>query len=110
MSNARTAETAITTALIERALELGYAMQVFDEGESILDKTTNKQEVMDLLGDLDEAYVTFFKGSECLGSVFFVFGNDGYDVICSHHENAQINNLVQHVTPLIEKYEEELTS
>jgi hypothetical protein len=86
-------EKTIVTAVINDALAAGYSLQEDEEGVT----TTNAQEMLDLLFNLDDAYVHFIttedqdglnvENSE--GWVRFVFGNYGYDVISDYSMNIE---------------------
>lgn len=81
-------ERKILRALVTAALEAGYQLAV-DEGRSEgPDYTRNTRTILDLLQEADED-VLYLRHPETgvLGSVFLVYGNDGYDVIADHTLN-----------------------
>jgi len=81
-------ERTIVTAVVEDALAAGYALQEDEDGLITIDA----KEMLDLLFNLDDAFVHFIavgeedgvKIEDSIGWVRFVFGNDGWDVISDY--------------------------
>src|ERR1700680_4083136 len=95
----RVIEKTFVTAVVEDILKAGFLFQEDEEGET----TDNKQKILDLLFDLDDALVHVISiedGQDGLnvenheGWIRFVFGNDGFDVISDYTLN--LDSLLRH--------------
>lgn len=99
------AETSIVNQLLENALALGYSFILSESGDILVDKTTVKKEVTDVLFDMDEGMVSVFECDRFLGAIHFVFGNDGFDVISDYNTSKEVTALVESVSALEKHYE-----
>lgn len=82
-------ERQIVQAVIDDALLAGYRLAV-DDGETRPKITTNKAQLMRALFDLDDAQLNVYLADrKQVGWVYFVFGNDGPDVINDHTTNLE---------------------
>ena len=89
-------ERKIVTALVDHALAEGYEMSV-DDGDNQHPWTRDRAEVIDAIMEADEDRLYLRKDGRTAW-VFFVYGNDGWDVICDYNVSleallAPINKL-----------------
>ena len=99
------AEKAIVNKVLENALAFGYSFSLAESGEFLVERTKNQKEVTDVLFDMDEGFVNFYEGERYLGAVYFVFGNDGFDVISDYNTSKEVTALVKAVADLENHYE-----
>ncbi|HEY4963266.1 MAG TPA: hypothetical protein VIH90_01035 [Candidatus Saccharimonadales bacterium] len=82
-------EFEIVYRTIKAARKAGYTLSVDDEPDS---SKLDDAGLLDLLFNLDDAWLTLFP-KDCYnqksGWIRFVFGNDGYDVICDYSVNLE---------------------
>lgn len=75
-------EGRICSKLVKHALASGYVVSVHDGEEWAVSKSSKYTEIMADIFTTDENTVVFHdKDGNRIGSVFLVFGNDGYDVM-----------------------------
>ena len=78
-------ERRIVTAVIKSALAAGLSVDVDDGEEWALIRSTDQSAILKALFTTDEEVVQFHNAAgERVGTVYFVYGNDGYDVISDH--------------------------
>lgn len=99
-------EEKIVSKLVKVILKAGYVISVFD-GEEVPVKRSGKYfEVMKGLFSVDEESIKIRnKAGEYVGFVYFVYGNDGYDVIADYSANEVIEKLMVEVDAYISKLE-----
>jgi len=85
-------EKKIVKKTLETFTELGYVFSVYDGGEQH-PVTSNIEEAMEQIFAVDEAHLHVFSpklqeeigtSNKCSGWIWFVMGNDGWDVICDY--------------------------
>lgn len=85
-SNPKRVDHDIAERTIDLLLTKGYSIE-FDE-EIGPERHTSKETILPILFDLDEAQIFLHdRAGKIAGWVFFVFGNDGPDVIADHSGN-----------------------
>lgn len=77
-------ERAIVRHLLTEVIRFGYTVAV-DDGEEIHDPDSDVESIMDNVFAVDECRLRLWKDGRLQGSVFLVFGNDGYDCIADYH-------------------------
>jgi hypothetical protein len=85
-------EKRIVTKVVDDLLAAGYALNVDDGGEDpfVFDHPlTSREQILGALINTDEDYLYAFKGKDQVGWVRFVYGNDGWDVICDYIVNLE---------------------
>lgn len=82
-------ERKIADAFITQALAVGYTININNGGdENELPKpTTDKELVLKTMFATDEEHLLLYKGKKKVGWVYFVYGNDGWDVISDYTTN-----------------------
>lgn len=95
-------EKRIVKKTVKDLLAAGYFLAVYD-GEEEHPVTDNIKKLHDALMETDEDYLFVFTKDdkeEKMGWVRFVYGNDGWDVICDYTTNLEdvlkdVNELAQ---------------
>ena len=116
-SKTRAIEQAIIKTLIQDALDFGYTIFYYngEVGEPpvvvSLQHSASREEatktIMAEVGVSDEEKVVIYNHkNKRVGSVFFVFGNDGYDVICDHTSSKEMDDLLTGATELANRFAE----
>lgn len=99
-------ERLIIRKLVEDALREGYTVKHNDgESDTVTVSTDGirksdeaisalADEVMKWIQQTDEEHLIFSIGGSRVGSVFLVYGNDGYDVIADHTDTDEMRHLL----------------
>jgi hypothetical protein len=98
-------ERRIVLALIDRALDEGYELSVYDGDHAYL-WTRDRDAVIADIMETDDDYLRVRKRANdgTLGWVRLVYGNDGWDVICDYTTNLEA--LLAPVLALAESLED----
>lgn len=80
-------ERKIVLAIIDKALAEGFELSV-DDGEETYPWTTDRKTVIDAIMNTDEDWLRLRKG-DLHGTIFLVYGNSGWDVICDYHTSLE---------------------
>ena len=96
-------ERRIVGNLVKIGLDRGYDISLNDGEEWTVKNSKVFDEIMSAIMTTDEDLL-LFRGlaGERIGTVFLVYGNDGWDVIADHTANDAIDILVDHATRLTE--------
>lgn len=83
----------------------GYTVSVWDGEEYALKRSRDLNAIMDEIGACDEEVLVVRRadGEEAgarVGSLFLVYGNDGWDVICDHTDSPLMHELLAEATRL----------
>jgi len=99
-------ERAIVRRTVKDALAAGYTLDVDDGGEDLaVEGAKTLKATLDALLNTDEDYLILRRlESGAKGWVRFVYGNDGWDVICDYSVN--IEDVLAGANALAERYEE----
>lgn len=103
-------ERAIVRRVVRDLLAAGYTLDVDDGGDGVgLEDATSYKPVIDALMNTDEDFLKFKRRLVGLewqtGWVRFVYGNDGWDVICDYSANPHTEALLDGALKLAEKLE-----
>lgn len=97
-------EKTIARRVILDAIAAGYTLNVYNGGETDeLPEPSNK--VRTILGAMfgtDEEHLIFFKEGKRKGWVWFVYGNDGWDVVSDYTTNLE--DVMKGANDLADKY------
>lgn len=84
-------EEKIVEAIVDRLLEVGFELSVDDGGDEMaIERSRDKAAIMEALINTDEDRLHALvprggrMGNLRGGWVLFVYGNDGYDVVCDY--------------------------
>lgn len=83
-------ERTIVRRVIRDALNAGYALGVHNGGDSM--EIENEKKFGRVVGEMfatDVERLYFYKEGKAIGWVLFVYGNDGWDVICDYTVNLE---------------------
>jgi hypothetical protein len=90
-------ERKIATAVIDAALAAGLKLNVDNGGdtEELVEPSDKKHEILEAMFAADEDRLYFYRSGDKVpfGWVYFVYGNDGWDVV-----NDYTTNLEQYMT------------
>ncbi len=88
-------EKGMTTKIVDDALALGYTISVHDSAEWTVKKSHDREEILAALMTTDDDLLRFrTAGGDLLGSVWLVYGNSGWDVICDHTDTPAMCALL----------------
>lgn len=88
-------EANVIRPIIQRALDAGYKVSVYDGGEWTVKKSTDRDRIMAALGTTDIDTVRFRDANdENIGSMMLVYGNDPEEVVADHTDNPTMEALV----------------
>ena len=81
-------EIRIIKATVKALLDAGFELNVFD-GETHYAMARTWADVKKAIYETDEDYLIAWKEGKRFGWVRFVYGNDGWDVICDYTTNLE---------------------
>ena len=100
-------ERRIVRCVVNDALHLGYVLSVDDGGdEYAITESTDAKAVMAALMNTDEDYLILRHPEGRSGWVRFVYGNDGWDVICDYSGAEHIERVLEGANALAEALSE----
>ena len=99
-------EKVVVKKVVRAALAAGYELCVDNREEEIVTDCTDYQTIVDALYTTDEEYLYIKeKGNPiAIGYIWFVYGNDGYDVIADNSVNLE--ELLRPITAFTDKLQE----
>jgi hypothetical protein len=96
----------IARKFIRVALAAGYAISLDNGGHAFeFEHSTDFKFIIGEMHATDEERLHLSKDGKHIGWVFFVYGNDGWDVICDY--TANLEHLMPEVSQLAERLEEQ---
>lgn len=88
-------ERFVVRQIVNRALDKGYLLTVFDGEEFPVLHSDDAEEVMDNLGHCDEEWLHVEnEAMQKIGTVFLVYGNDADEVVCDCTDKPEILEIV----------------
>ena len=100
-------ERRIVGMIIQDALAQNYEIEVFTGDDENPLVSTSFVELLNEAMSADECSFAFFKPDGWCGSVYFVFGNDGFDVIADHTDNKETRAIIRRAEAYAETAEAE---
>jgi hypothetical protein len=97
-------ERQIAKRTIKEAFADGYKLGVFDGEELTLADCADASKVFAAMFTTDEDWLRFYRDGKHVATVYFVYGNDGYDVIADYH--VSLDSLMARVQILADKLED----
>ena len=84
-------ERRIASCFIKEALKAGYTINLNNGGDTdeIVDSTSLRA-ILRAMFATDDEKLHLFKAGKYVGWVYFVYGNDGYDVISDYTCNLEV--------------------
>lgn len=100
-------EGKIVGEVVREGLKRGWTVSVYDSEEWTLKRSTDRLAIMDALFTTDMDTIRFRNAAgENMGFVFFVYGNDGYDVINDYGADVPVEQMMEEViNPLCDRLE-----
>ena len=97
-------EQKIARHTVTALLACGYSLSVYDGEEVTVERSTDKTAICNAMYTTDEDYLFVFRAGESsrIGWVRFVYGNDGWDVICDYTTN--LDSPMESVMQFAEKF------
>lgn len=82
-------EKKIVRKCVQALLAAGFALNIDNMGEEqeLAEPCAEFQTVFDAMMAADDDRLTVYKDGECIGWVWFVYGNMGWEVICDYTDN-----------------------
>lgn len=99
-------EKIIREKLVDELLADGYELAIHD-GEECTECGTDGDKAKKTLGACDEEWIFTRKGGK-KATVFLVYGNSGYDVICDY--SIVLQKVIDKLDPMIDEFEREACS
>lgn len=87
-------ERRIVGLIIEDALAQNYQIEVYTGDDENPLVSTSSVELLKEAVSVDECSFAFFKSDGWRGSVYLVFGNDGFDCIADHTDNDETRQII----------------
>lgn len=102
-------EKRIVRKIVQDAIDMGYRMNIDNGGddEELPGPSNNFDEINKALFATDEEHLFFYDvdGKHC-GTVFLVYGNDGWDVICDHSATPLVESILAGANALVDELSE----
>jgi hypothetical protein len=88
-------ERGIAKRVVRSAIEAGYTVSLHDGGEYTVKRSRKLSEVVGAMFTVDEERLEIRNADGGLiGTVWFVYGNDGHDAINDHTESDTMRKLL----------------
>ena len=99
-------EQKVIRKLIGIVFSRGYAISVNDGEEWVLHRSQSSTAVCDAMMSTDEDMwrIGTATGGR-IGKVWFVYGNDGYDVVSDYTVNPEMDRIMGELQPYLDKLE-----
>lgn len=100
-------EGKIAGKIVDAILAAGFTVGVNDGEETVLRRSTDRNAAMQALFSTDEDYILAYNAAgKKIGSVFMVYGNDGYDVVNDY--STSMTDIMRPIEEYAERLEEGL--
>lgn len=84
MPSIQEAERQIAQKIIEDGIAAGYTIDVYDGEETVLKRSVDPEAIIGAMFSTDSDMLIFHEGDRRQGSVWFVYGNTGWDVVADY--------------------------
>ena len=81
-------EREITTAVVDALLAAGFSLSI-DNGDEITAHSKSRKNILNSMYLTDEEHLYAVKEGKTTAWVYFVYGNDGWDVISDYTVNLE---------------------
>ena len=99
-------ERRIVKAVIKSAIDAGGSVSLYDGGEWTVKKSRDAKVLANAIMSVDEESLRIHNAAgESIGTVYLVYGNDGYDVICDHTDAPAMDAILASAFALADKLE-----
>jgi hypothetical protein len=96
------AERQIAQKIIEDGIAAGYTIDVYDGGATVLKRSIDPEAIVGAMFSTDSDLLVFHEGDRRMGTVWFVYGNSGWDVV------ADYSISLEHIMANADKLSDEL--
>lgn len=97
-------ERRIVSRIVKDAIDLGYTISVFDGESYPIQGSADYRAVMRSAFSTDEDTLIFREQGRRIGSVYLVYGNDGYDVVANYTDNPEVEKILHRANALVSLY------
>ena len=94
-------EYAVVSSLVDELLEQGCLISINDGDGIALRKSTNRNAILSSIMSVDEEHLIVYHQTGRLGSIFLVYGNDGWDVVNDY--STSLEPCIPQTLALIDK-------
>lgn len=99
------ADHTISTACVYGLLGKGYKLTLYSEEGVEVKDSTDAVDVLTTMFNLDSCTLRGAKEGKDVVTLFFVYGNDGYDCIADSSTNRATTKFCKELEPLLEYFE-----
>lgn len=97
-------ERRIVSRIVRDAIAAGYLVSVHDGMETTVRRSQEHKRIMVATATVDEETLFIYEVTgKCIGRVFLVYGNSGWDVVCDY--SVSLEHILVGATALAEKIE-----
>jgi len=96
-------EKKIFSRVVKTALEKGYTLSLFDTEDYPVKESSKYTEIMKEFYATDEEYLILHDKGKKVGWIWFIYGNDGYDVISDYTANEITEDVIKPANELADK-------
>ena len=101
------ADHTISTACVYGLLGKGYKLTLYSEEGVEVKDSTDAVDVLTTMFNLDSCTLRGAKEGKDIVTLFFVYGNDGYDCIADSSTNRATTKFCKELEPLLEYFEDQ---
>ena len=98
-------ERKIVRMVAKLAIDAGYSVSLSDGDEWVVKNCRDLKRIVAAAMTTDSDILRLSNSDGYVGRIWFVYGNDGYDVISDHTANDAIESLLAPVSAYIDKSE-----
>lgn len=85
--------------VVQRALDRGYTISVYDGGDYPLKRSSNLDDILNALGATDEEWIIIrdprLTPRNLIGTIQLVYGNDPDEVVADYSDNLVVEEIVE---------------
>ena len=100
------ADHAVSTACVYSLIGKGYKLTLYSEEGVEVKDSTDAVDVLTTMFNLDSCTLRGAKEGKDVVTLFFVYGNDGYDCIADSSTNKATTKFCKELEPLLEYFED----
>jgi len=100
-------EKKIIRHMVELAIAKGWVVSVYDSEEWTLESSKDIEAIMNAVMTTDEDLLRFYdkENTKRIGTVYLVYGNSGWDVICDYTVSDMMEQFMEEVSKFSEAFE-----
>ncbi len=103
-------EKTILCKVVDDALAAGYSVTVYDCEEFTIKRSRDREAILKATMTTDDDRLYFYppEGGRTIGWVWFVYGENGHDVICDYIDSPKMEALLSGALALADKLGKEI--